>query len=76
MGLVCKCGSNLFVRTRQARGPWVELIDGDGEIDSTDLDKMVYTTPKTVSCAECNRRHPNPELTSAVQAERNPNVDP
>jgi len=61
MTVVCKCGSKLFLESVPVMGQWTRMMDGDGEIDSTDLSGVRYgKTPKTVVCAECQRRCPNP----------------
>ena len=57
----CKCGSELFEMSVKCNG-WVkQLITGDGEIDDTNMDSVRYSSnPKTVICAECGKRNPNP----------------
>ena len=58
---VCKCGSDLFIESRGVSGQWKALITGTGEIDDTDLSGLSYRLiPKTVTCAECGKRNPNP----------------
>jgi hypothetical protein len=60
-GIVCKCGSALFLESHRVSGWWKTLIDGDGESVDSDLDSMKHgATPKTVKCAECGKTNPNP----------------
>ena len=58
----CKCGSRLFFEsTKVIGGWWKRLLDGDGKAHDTDIDNLRFgATPKTVICAECGRRNPNP----------------
>lgn len=61
----CACGSSLFIRSYRASGWWVQLLDmaaGEEEIVETDLNKVrMGSEPKTMRCAECSKRAPNPE---------------
>jgi hypothetical protein len=62
-GVRCSCGSELFFESVQVRGWWTRLVTGDGEIEDTNIDNLQHTgTPKTVRCAECGNRNPNPLL--------------
>ena len=59
--MTCKCGSELFYLCIRANGWWEQTIDGDGEVLDTSLEKIRFgSSPKTVTCAECGRRNPNP----------------
>lgn len=59
--LVCECGSNLFWESRRTGGWWKYLLDGDGNIQESDLSGVITgPPPKTVRCAECGKIHPNP----------------
>lgn len=59
----CKCGSTMFYEKHPVRGTWKTLYDGACGIETVDtnLDGIKYGNfPKTVSCAECGKKHPNP----------------
>lgn len=63
----CSCGCELFMRYLPTRGTWTQLIKvvkGRVEIEDSSTDKLSYTEPRTVICAECRKRHPNPSLTT------------
>lgn len=61
MAVVCSCGSKMFWESRACSGTWRALVDSQGEIEDTDLDGVITSrTPKTVICAECGKRNPNP----------------
>ncbi len=63
--LVCECGSSLFWKAYRTGGWWKQLIHGDGSIEDTDLGGVRYSPePKTIVCAECKKRHPNPKYRS------------
>lgn len=57
----CKCGSELFWKSLRTGGWWSQLITGTGQVDDTDLSRVrMGPEPKTVKCAECGRKNPNP----------------
>jgi len=63
----CICGSLKFERHTRAVGVWQEEIayHEDGTINheecSSSTDGLLYgTPPKTIRCAECGKRYPNP----------------
>lgn len=61
----CECGSKIFVKLTPCRGAWREHIEFGP--DGTDIkegftDDLIYgAEPKTVRCADCKKRHPNPD---------------
>ena len=53
----------VYENIRVIGGWWERLLDERGETLETSLDKIrMGTRPKTVVCAECSRRHPNPRV--------------
>lgn len=65
--VVCKCGSRLFYESVRCNGWWVALISESGDVEDTNLDNLKYgPTPKTVVCAECRKRNPNPRYKETV----------
>ena len=62
----CSCDSELFIRNYRAIGWWKQLVLFDAEtktpeIDSTNLaDLRIKDEPKTMCCAQCGKRQPNP----------------
>lgn len=61
MEVVCKCGSKLFWESVYCWGIWERLVSSTGEVEDTNLDRLKYRpSPKTVICAQCHRRNPNP----------------
>lgn len=59
--LVCACGGEHFFESVRVSGWWKRLLDGAGDVVDTDLESVHYgATPKTVTCAECGRRHRHP----------------
>jgi hypothetical protein len=63
----CSCGSQMFVRTTAVRGVWREWVvyDDDGtenhEKSESTTDGIIYgAQPKTITCANCGKRRPNP----------------
>lgn len=61
--VICSCGSRMFWESTRCNGWWECLIDSTGSVEETNLDKVKYgPNPKTVKCAECGKRNPNPRM--------------
>jgi len=59
-----KCGGKSgFIMNEYVCGWWETWYDWGGKIESTNLDKMKHQPfPKSVVCADCKKRIPNPLL--------------
>ena len=60
----CGCGCTLFFRNYRARGWWKQLVDfqsGKANVEDTNLDNVRGPEPKTMICADCGKRHLNPD---------------
>lgn len=57
------CGLSEFLRKSIVSGHWIEHYDAEtGEIFYTDTDPMKHgRIPKTMKCATCGKRAPNPD---------------
>lgn len=54
------CGSDEFVKALRVGGWWRQHISTNGEIIETDMGSVRYgADPKTLTCAECGKRHVN-----------------
>jgi len=61
----CECGSNMFYKHFRVAGTWRRLVEYTNdrcEACHTDLDDARQDEPKTMRCAECNKRYENPEV--------------
>jgi predicted RNA-binding Zn-ribbon protein involved in translation (DUF1610 family) len=60
-----KCGGTYFYRSYQVHGQWTELtvIDENGfRVEESYTDNIKYgKEPKTIKCADCGKRVPNPD---------------
>jgi hypothetical protein len=60
----CKCGSMTFIREVRVTGTWTSLLtlneDGTFTTEGCGDSRRNSTEPKTVRCAECFKRQPNP----------------
>lgn len=67
LGPCSKCGRDEgYFHRLPVRGVWAEFVLPDGGFDNTDLSDVIYgPEPKTVTCAACGARQPNPNLDPA-----------
>lgn len=62
----CTCGSAFFLRSYRVGGWWKQLVEFDAEtkgaeVVDTNLDSLrMRIEPKTMCCAQCGKRQPNP----------------
>lgn len=67
--VICACGSTMFLLSYKTGGRWKILVDSrpNGKLEHIESDTDNVRNgeePKTMKCAECGKRVPNPRHTS------------
>lgn len=62
----CPCGSVFFYKRTRVTGYWNSTLKskpgGNYEIEGDGDDLRDIKEPKFIRCAECKKRHPNPDF--------------